>query len=58
MSKQNSTDSSASADREDLQILIEEVGQAVSEYTRKRPGVAGGLLFAIGFFVGWRLRPW
>ncbi len=43
---------------EDLQLLMGELGNAVSDYCRKRPGVAGGVLFAVGFFVGWRLKPW
>lgn len=45
-------------EREDFRILIEELGNAVCEYSHKRPGVAGCLLFAAGFFAGWRLRPW
>ena len=48
----------ASEEREDLQVLIEEVGKSIRDYSRKRPGVAGSVLFSIGFFVGWRLRPW
>lgn len=43
---------------EDLQLLMDELGDAVTDYRRKRPGVAGGILFAVGFFVGWRLKPW
>lgn len=43
---------------EDLQKLMCELGDAVTDYCRKRPGVAGGILFAVGFFVGWRLKPW
>ena len=45
-------------DREDFQVMMDEVGVAVAQYCKKRPGVAGGLLFAVGFFVGWRLKPW
>ena len=46
------------AAREDFQVLIEEVGRAVRDYSNRRPGVAGGVLFAVGFFIGWRLKPW
>jgi hypothetical protein len=45
-------------DREDFQLLIEEIGKAVGEYSRQRPGVVGCVLFSVGFFIGWRLRPW
>ncbi len=50
--------SSQQEPREDLQVLMDELGDAVSDYCQKRPGVAGGLIFAIGFFIGWRLKPW
>lgn len=44
--------------REDFQQLMDEVGEAVVQYCRRRPGVAASCLFAIGFFVGWRVKPW
>jgi hypothetical protein len=44
--------------QEDFQILVEDVSQAVSAYCQRRPSVAALSLFAVGFFVGWKLKPW
>ncbi len=44
--------------REDFQTFIDEVGTSVSTYCRKRPGVAACLLFGLGFYVGWKIKPW
>lgn len=44
--------------REDLQLLMDDVGDAVIQYCQRRPGVAALTLFAVGFFVGWKIKPW
>ncbi|MCA9134521.1 MAG: hypothetical protein KDA45_15230 [Planctomycetales bacterium] len=44
--------------REDFQALVDDVGQAVAQYCRRRPGVAASAVFALGFFVGWKIKPW
>lgn len=44
--------------REDFQTLIDEVGSSVSTYCRKRPGMAACVLFTLGFYVGWKIKPW
>ena len=43
---------------EDFAQLLSELGQSVEGYCRKRPGVVAGILFGLGFFCGWKLRPW
>lgn len=44
--------------REDFQALIEDVGACVSNYCRKRPITASLAVFAVGFYVGWKVKPW
>ncbi len=51
-------DESAEATGEDFAALIHEVGDSVSKYCKSRPGVVAGVLFGLGFFCGWKLRPW
>lgn len=44
--------------QEDFQKLCDQVGSAMSDYYRKRPGAAAMMLFAVGFYVGWKVKPW
>lgn len=44
--------------REDFQQLMQEVGDSLAHYCRRRPGVAACSVFAIGFFFGWKIKPW
>lgn len=44
--------------QEDFQALVDDVSASVSEYCRQRPMLAGMALFAFGFYVGWRIKPW
>ncbi len=43
---------------EDFAVLLSELGESVQTYCRRRPGVVAGVLFGLGFFCGWKLRPW
>ena len=43
---------------EDLAKLLSEVTDSVEAYCRSRPGIVAGMLFGLGFFCGWKLRPW
>ena len=43
--------------REDFQALMEDVGTSLGDYCRKRPMVAGLSVLAVGFYLGWKLRP-
>ncbi len=42
----------------DLEILTADVGEAVVTYSRKQPAVVACMIFAVGFFVGWKIKPW
>ena len=44
--------------QEDFQQLMDEVGRAVAHYCRRRPGMAALTVFAVGFFFGWKIKPW
>ncbi len=44
--------------REDFQALMEDVGTSISSYCHKRPAVAAVSLFAIGLYIGWKIKPW
>lgn len=44
--------------REDFQALMEDVGSSVSNYCRKRPVMASLVVFAAGFYIGWKVKPW
>jgi len=43
---------------EDFSALVAEVSESVQRYCSSRPGVVAGVLFGLGFFCGWKLRPW
>lgn len=43
---------------EDFAAFMSEVGDSVQKYCKRRPGVVAGVLFGLGFFCGWKLRPW
>lgn len=43
---------------EDFQTLVSEVGDSAARYCRKRPVVAAFSVFAFGFYIGWKVKPW
>jgi hypothetical protein len=43
----------------DLQLRpLEDFMSYLREYTRERPEVVALTCFAIGFILGWKLKPW
>ena len=44
--------------QEDFGALVERVGTALCDYGRRRPGVAVAAILGLGFFVGWKIKPW
>lgn len=44
--------------QEDFSELVADISTAVTRYCSRRPQVAAGFLFSLGFVVGWKLRPW
>ncbi len=57
-SKEIERESDPSESAEDFTVLLSELGESVEGYCRRRPGVVAGILFGLGFFCGWKLRPW
>jgi hypothetical protein len=43
---------------EDFSQLVSEVSCAIKHYCNRRPRVAAGCIFSLGFILGWKLRPW
>jgi hypothetical protein len=37
---------------------VEDLVEYVREYTRERPETVAIACFAVGFILGWRLKPW
>ncbi len=44
--------------REDFQKLVGDVGASVHTYCEKRPEMAGLMIFALGIYIGWKIKPW
>ena len=43
---------------EDFEVLVGDLRDSLGEYLIKRPLVASGLVFLVGFYVGWKIKPW
>ena len=43
---------------EDFEMLMNQVGSAAGEYCRKHPGVATLAILGVGFYLGWKVKPW
>ncbi len=56
--KVGNEDEDLSHEGEDFTQLVSEITESVESYCRSRPGVVAGVLFGLGFFCGWKLRPW
>lgn len=44
--------------QENFSVLVAEVSSSVKKYCFHRTRVVAGTIFAIGFILGWRMRPW
>lgn len=43
---------------DDLVEACSTVGDATAEYSRKHPAVVMMATFFLGFYVGWKIKPW
>ena len=43
---------------EDFEVLVGDLRDSLGSYLKKRPLVASGLVFLVGFYVGWKIKPW
>ncbi len=44
--------------QEDFSLMMHEVADSVKKYCSRRPNVVLGSVFAVGFILGWKMRPW
>lgn len=42
----------------DLQEALDSVGIAIKEYSKKHPAAVAVGIFFVGFYVGWKVKPW
>jgi hypothetical protein len=43
---------------EDFYDMVTDVSKSMSDYCAKRPKAAALALIAVGFFLGWKIKPW
>ncbi len=43
---------------EDFYDMISEVSTSCQRYCSRRPKVVAGVIFGLGFVLGWKLKPW
>ena len=43
---------------EDFYDMISDVSNSMSDYCAKRPKAAALALISVGFFLGWKIKPW
>ncbi len=58
VSSRNTFGSDACCEREDFEVLVSEVKTSCSKFFTRRPLVAGGIVFMVGFYLGWKVKPW
>ncbi len=49
---------SCQGNQEDFSTLVTEVTSSIQKYCDHRPRVVVGTILAIGFLIGWKLKPW
>ena len=42
----------------DLEQMTAQITDAVVDYSKKQPGAVACLIFMVGFFMGWKIKPW
>ena len=43
---------------EDFYDMVSDVSKSMADYCAKRPKAAALALLAVGFFLGWKIKPW
>jgi hypothetical protein len=60
--EQNPPSRNVSASREstgeDFYDMVSEVTSSCQRYCQKRPKAIAGIIFGLGFMLGWKLKPW
>lgn len=42
----------------DFETMVDEVTASVVNYSKRQPKVVAAGIFALGFIVGWKIKPW
>ena len=43
---------------EDFYDMVSDVSKSMADYCAKRPKTAALALLSVGFFLGWKIKPW
>jgi hypothetical protein len=43
---------------EDFYDFVSEISDSCQRYCVRRPRVVAGVIFGLGFVIGWKLKPW
>ena len=42
----------------DFEYMIETIGESVKDYGSKHPLAVASAIFCVGFYLGWKVKPW
>lgn len=54
----NNVANNQSENLSDFETLVDEVTTSVVTYSKKQPRVVAAGIFALGFIIGWKIKPW
>ena len=43
---------------EDFYDMVSDISRSMTDYCAKRPKAAALALISLGFFIGWKIKPW
>ena len=42
----------------DFEYMVETISESVKDYGAKHPLAVAGAIFCVGFYLGWKVKPW
>ena len=42
----------------DFEYMVETISESVKDYGSKHPLAVAGAIFCVGFYLGWKVKPW
>lgn len=42
----------------DFEYMVETISESVKDYGTKHPIAVAGAIFCVGFYLGWKVKPW
>ena len=46
------------SDTGDFEQMVGSIAESVKDYGSKHPLAVAGSIFALGFYLGWKIKPW